>query len=1214
MPHPARLSPLVGCLLVATTPSLPAADAPPSAPLAPLSGGKGPRFETLAPEATGATFVNPLDLKHPWKYLYASSMATGGVTVHDFDGDGRPDVFFAGGPVPNKLFRQTGPFQFEDVTARAGVDGGDRWAVGAAWADVNGDGRPDLYVCNYLGPNQLFLSNGDGTFAEKAAAAGVALEDASHTPSFCDYDGDGDLDLYVLTNRWYRPEGFPKEQTIEMGPDGQPRVLPKWEKHYDAVRVGDDRVETQVVGRPDKLYRNNGDGTFTDVTVQAGIRHRGHGLSATWFDWTGDDVPDLWVGNDFDDADALYRNNGDGTFTSVLHDAVPYTTWFSMGADFGDVNDDGWPDYFIADMAGTTHYKQKTAMGNMGDKTWFMLNARPAQLMRNCLFLNAHNGRFVEAGYLAGLAESNWTWAVRLADLDLDGRNDVYVQAGMSRNFNEKDDAKALLRDESKTQWDRHEHLPPMKEPSMAFHNAGGLKFTDVSADWGLDHNGMSYGCALADFDRDGAPDFVSVRLEESAAFLRNRTATGHRVAFAFKGLKGNPAGYNVKVSLWTASGRQIRENTPTRGYLGQDEPLVHFGLGAAAVIDRVEVVWRRGQRQVFEKLPADRLYTLTEPEPAGAKPPAKEPAAPLFAATKALASVVHQETPFDDFVREPLLPNKMSHWGPAQAWGDVDGDGDADLYLGQGKNGNRQLFKNEKGVLKAAFDVAFTDVVLEEDMGALFFDADGDGDADLYVVSGSVESDAGSSNYQDRLYLNNGRGAFFIAPAGTLPAETDSGGPVAAADFDRDGDLDLFVGGRCVPGAYPLPGKSRLLRNDGGRFTDATAALAPETADVGMVTGALWTDADGDGWVDLLVSLEWGPLTLFHNEKGRLTPAKATGLEADSGWWNAVAGGDVDGDGDIDYVATNFGLNTKYHASADHPALIYYGVMDESGKPQIVEAEWEGSQLFPVRGRSCSSQAMPFIKRKFGTFRDFALAELPEIYTPEKLQKARKFSVATLSSGFFRNDGKGHFTFDPLPWQAQVSPAFGVVVQDVTGDGRPDIVLGQNFTHAQVETPRLVGGLSLVLAGKGDGTFDPLWPAESGVSLPGDARSVAAVDLDRDGRTELCFAFNAAPATAMAPAPWKETTKPFVVSLKGQKGNPHAVGARVTVSGGSTPAQTAEVAAGTGYLTGNVPELAFVRTAADEIVTVKVRWPDGTSTSAEVKADATPFVTVGRE
>lgn len=1185
--------PLSICLLaIPALPGLLSAADIESAALTSRSPAGTTLFAELGPAQTGIDFANITDDTHPLRYLYASSMSAGGVAIADFDGDGQPDVFLVSGPQANRLYRQTSRLHFEDTGVKSGLDGGDAWGVGCAAADIDRDGDVDIYVCNYLSPNQLFLNNGDGTFVEQAAVWGVDFTDACHTPSFCDYDGDGWLDLYILTNRWYRPEGFPSEQTIVAQPGRKPFVKPEFERFYDAVRIGENEWGTRVVGRPDILCHNSGKGRFTNETVKAGITHRGHGLSSTWFDWTGDGRPDLWIGNDFDDPDHLYVNQGDGTFRDATLESVGQISWFSMGADFGDVNGDGLLDFLITDMSGTTHYKQKTAMGSMGDSLWLMENGRPAQLMRNHLFLNAGNGRWLEGAYLAGVANSNWSWAARLCDFDNDGRNDVFVQAGMTRNFNDKDDPEVRKDAGTKTQWDRFKKLPPLKEQNMAWRNKGGMVFEEVSRAWGLDHTGVSFGCAAGDLDGDGDLDLISVRLDEPVAVYRNDSQEGHRVTLQFKGRVSDLSGIGVHARVETAHSVQVREMTLTRGYLGSDQPLLHFGLGEDDKIRKLEIRWPGGRRQIFENLAADLRYTITEPGTADGQPLPPKPA-PLFALNAALLSAaVHEEKRYDDFAREPLLPNRMSQLGPGHAWADVNGDGRADLFLGAARYGSRQLLIARKEGGFEPSPESFPAELTSEDMGVVFLDADGDGDEDLYIVSGGVESSAGSFTYQDHLYLNDGRGGFSTSPAGTVPGVRDSGGPVVAADFDHDGDLDLFIGGRCVPGAYPTAAGNHLLRNDHGRFTEVTP---PGLAVTGMVTGALWSDADGDGWLDLLLTHEWGAIALFLNDKGTLTKAERTGLESAKGWWNGIAGRDLDGDGDIDYVATNFGRNTKYHPDAEHPALIFYGDMDGTGTRQIVEAEYEKDALVPIRGKSCSSQAMPFIKDKFQTYSSFAKASLGEIYSPEKLNSVEKYSATVLDSAVLRNDGKGHFTLEPLPWQAQISPAYGVVISELNGDTTPDVVLAQNFFTAQVETGRMAGGLSLLLTGNPGGGLDPVWPDRSGISEPGDAKSLSVADLNNDHIPDLAFGINDGSMDAFVSSGNKSAADFLTVKLRGVTGNPQAIGALVTVHTASGKPQTAEVYAGSGYLSQSPADLYFGMGGAGTLQSVSIRWPDGT-------------------
>ncbi len=1164
----------------------------------------GTMFTLLTPERTGINFVNPIDEDHPMAHLYASAMSCGGVAVGDYDRDGLPDVYVSRGPGGNKLYRNRGGMRFDDVTDRAGVAGGDAWGRGAAFIDIDSDGDLDLFLTNYDAPNQLYINQGDGTFNDDAKRRGLDFTDASHTPAFCDYDRDGDLDVYILTNRYYHASfDAKKDPPFFADPKrGLIAIKPKFERYYTITSVtpepggGSVFVQWAAYGRPDKLYRNNGDGTFTDVTKACGIGDdRGRGLSATWFDYNDDGWPDLYVANDFEDLDRLYRNNGDGTFTDVAESATPYGAWFAMGADFADVNGDGLFDFVVADMSGTNHYKQKTSMGAMGAQNDILETGR--QYMRNMLFINGGAGRFMEAANMAKLDSTDWTWAIKLEDLDNDGMVDAYFTNGMAANFNDSDNPIALDIQSGESEWDRHKRAgtPMLKERNLAFRNYGDLKFKDVSKAWGLDQLTMSYGAVNADLDRDGDLDLVVVNLNEPLAVYRNDSADGHRALISFVGRQSNRDGWGVTVRVETADGVQRRELTNMRGYMGGHEAVAHFGLGKQGTMKRVIVDWPSGHRQVFDNLKADRHYTITEP--AGtAKPLARQVKTQTMFESTPLGPrpIVHKETPYDDFRVQPLLPNKLSQLGPGLAVGDVDGDGDDDFYLAGSRNEPGKLLINYgPGNVRWYPIPAFEADKGFEDMGALFFDADGDNDLDLYVVSGGVESFPDQPTLNDRLYLNNGQG-LFKRDKSALPDLRDSGGVVTAADFDRDGDLDLFVGGRVIPRQYPLAPNSRLLVNTGGRFTDMTPTRAESLAKAGLVTGAVWSDVDRDGWIDLMVTYEWGPIRFFKNDKGQLVDrTEWAGLDKHTGWWNGIAARDIDNDGDIDFVATNFGLNTKYHADLDHPTLLYYGDFEGTGKFSLVEGKFEGATLFPVRGRSCSSNRMPFIADKFPTYKAFALAPLQDIYTPSKLKDAHRFAATMLESVVLINDGRGSFTVKPLPRVAQVSPGFGVVLTELDGDGHVDLCIAQNFFTPQIETPRMAGGLSMLLRGKGDGTFTPVWPNASGISVPDDAKCLAVADVDSDGRPDLVFANNNGPIKAFANRA-ADARRFFTVRLKGKSGNPTGVGARVTVTLDNGTKQTAEMQAGAGYLSQSSAALTFGVPKNAQVKSVDVRWPDG--------------------
>ena len=1092
-------------------------------------------FTELDPKDTGLDFTNPLLADHPRNYLYPFGYACGGVSIGDLDGDGLPDIFCVGGPEANGLYLQTrsaAGLTFERIEG-SDTDGGSAWGTGAALVDIDGDDDLDIYICNYDSPNQLYINRstpGLPNFTEEAAAYGLDIRDASVMSTFADIDNDGDLDVYLACNRYVPPNGLPMEapgryiaetQTVEM--------FPKYERYFRAWRKPDGNFEADSYGREDYLLINEGPNaegrtTFRDVTDTAGIDGLGHALSATWIDVDEDGLLDLHVANDFEDPDRFYRNLGpgpDGTvrFRDEIAEILPYTSWSSMGADLADLDGDGLLDLLVADMSATTHVKSKVNMGEMGGRQRDTLeNGWPRQAMRNMLYLNTGRGVFREAAFLAGLSSSDWTWAVKMADFDQDGRPDVFLTNGMSRNYTDSDVPFSGRQRYGKTQWDHFRIQPALEEQNLAFRNAGDLAFVDASNDWGLAKNGMSYSSAYGDLDLDGDLDLVVANLDDTVSVHRNET-DGNWLNIRLRGRGANRHGVGAVVKVVTEShGILARMANPWTGWASTNDRDLHFGLGEDQGVKAIEVTWPGNRVQRLGPADANQVLVIEEPERFDAP---SEKTAPTYVDADLATGpgFVHRENAFDDFRNQPLLPGKLSANGPCMAWGDANGDGLADVYFGGAAAQAGELWINVGDGGFTRLEVpAFDGDRMSEDSGAVWFDVERDGDLDLLVLSGSTEYLQGNERLRNRLYLNQGTAAggmpgFARAGDDVLGNRAFSSGVVIAEDYDQDGDVDLFIGSRSIPAYYPITPESQLLVNDSRdgvvRFLEVTDLVAPGLRAAGLVTGAAWVDVDGDGWKDLAVSTEWGPVKLWRNQRARFTEiTEPSGLGAIKGWWNGVEPVDVDGDGDMDLVSLNVGHNTKYgQATCDNPAVLYYGDMDGSGRSHLVEAKIKKKSLLPVRGRSCSSSAMPFIRKDFNTFRDFAEADLSGIYSSERLAKAMRFEADGFETGIWINRSEGdaiRFEFMPLPTIAQLSPAYGVAADDVNGDGVVDLFLAQNHDHREPETGLWRGGVGQLLYGKGDGTFVPVPALESGILLRGDATTVEAIDVDGDGDRDL--------------------------------------------------------------------------------------------------------------
>lgn len=1059
---------------------------PPTAP-------SGPRlFESLPASRTGVAFTNSLPEAPEFSILnYLYYYNGGGVAVGDVDGDGRQDLYLSSNLESNRLYRNLGDFKFEDITDKAGVAGPPGWKTGVSMADVNGDGALDIYVSavNYLsmaGRNVLYMNDGSGTYTDRTVEYGLAFAGFSTQSLFFDYDRDGDLDLYLLNHSVHT------------------------ERQIGVTA----RRDTRHPQAGDRLYRNDG-ARFTDVSQAAGIFGgvEGFGLGVAASDVNLDGCMDLYVANDFQENDFLYLNDCRGRFTEIGARAFSHTSRFSMGADVADMNDDGLPDVMTVDMLPEQESIFKTSASYEG---WNLFEMRlragySVQYPRNALQVNRGDGTFAEVGYMAGVAASDWSWGPLFADLDNDGRKDLFITNGIFRRPNDLDYINyvgneaaqvALARGVTKQEnEDLLKRMPQIPLPNHAYRNDGGLHFTDMAAAWGLADEGFSNGSAYVDLDDDGALDLVVNRINAPVAIYRNVSRTlpdaGHWLQIALAGSGRNTHGIGAKVIAVTGAHRQLLEQQPTRGFQSSVDRRLHFGFGRDTVADSLIVIWPDARYQILTQVSLNRALTLHQDSAAGTwqytpvhytLPP---DSAPLVG-----ADIVHHENDFLDYNREPLMPHVVSAEGPALAVGDVNGDGRDDVYVGGAKwQRGTLLLQQTDGRFRESSAATFAADSTAEDVDALFFDADGDKDLDLYVVSAGNEFWHEFRELDDRLYLNDGRGGFVRATNALPPTMRENGGTVAAADFDGDGDQDLFVGSRVVAREYGRTPRSWLLRNDGtGRFTEANEQVAPGLAQAGLVTDAQWADFNGDRLPDLVVVGEWMAPRIWINRGGRLEEgANSTGLEGASGWWNSVRTADVNGDGAPDLVLGNAGTNGFLKASSAEPVRMYVHDFTGTGSTKQILTRYVGGVAYPLAGRDELVKLMPAIRGKYPSFASFGASRLEDLFEATDVAKAEVKTAATFESVVALNDGKGHFSLRPLPVEAQTSMIFASLVHDMNGDGHPDLLLAGNQYGVPPVLGRYDASRGALLLGDGTGAFRAA-PANESLPIDGQVRALSLV------------------------------------------------------------------------------------------------------------------------
>jgi enediyne biosynthesis protein E4 len=1060
-------------------------------------------FQLLSSSDTGITFKNALAETDSFNVLSFEYIYNGaGVGVGDVNNDGLTDIFFAGNMVSSELYLNKGNFKFVNISETASIKT-NVWCTGVSMVDINQDGLLDIYIATIQPhtdkppvPNLLYLNKGVNAegipvFEEVAATVGLADSSYATQAAFLDYDLDGDLDMYMLTNAL---ESYNRNQIMGLRNDGTGKSV-------------------------DKFYRNegvmNGLPVFKDVSREVGVQAEGWGLGIVVNDINRDGYPDLYIANDFMSNDHLYLNTGKGKFVNAIGSMLKHQEQNGMGIDIADINNDALNDIVVLDMLPDDNLRQKTMFSTVGYDRFRLFREKgyEYQYIRNVLQLNNGNNSFSDIGYFSGIYATDWSWSSLFADFDNDGYRDLFVGNGYRKDVTDQDfiaygrELAMFTTDRNRMKHIREEveKLPGVRKPNFLFRNNGDLTFTNKAKEWGLDQPSYSNGAAYADLDNDGDLDLVTNNINDEAFVYRNDLITNeaksdhHFLRIKLQGETGNLAGYGTTITLYAAGQVHYAEHQTIRGYKSTVENVEHIGLGKvpSGKVDSLKIMWAGGKSQVLRDVPVNQVITVKKSD-AILTQVHRIPSATMLTESHKTAGILyqHREDEFVDFLEgQFLLPHKHSQGGPGITVGDVNGDGLDDFILGGSAGKRAKIFLQQ---MNGSFRTDSLPAKVAEDMGILLFDADKDGDQDLYCVSGSSEFKRDKVNYQDRFYRNTGRGKF-VQDTRALPELTSSGSCIAANDFDRDGDLDLFVGGRVVPLRYPETPESYLLVNTGdGKFENKTSAFSSVLGSVGMITSAIWSDVNNDNWTDLIVVGEWMPITFFINEKGKSFSPIA--LDNTAGWWNSISGGDFDNDGDIDYIAGNLGRNSIYKASVDEPVTVYAKDFDNNGSVDPILCRYIQGKEHPVHPREALTGQIPSLRGVATRYSLYGGMGIHDLFSKEKLQNAIVLKSTMLSSVYIQNNGNNTFEVKPLPSEAQFSPMFGTLVTDLDEDGNLDILSVGNSYACEVLSGYYDAGIGNYLQGDGNGNFKAVPVTQSGFFVDGDAKAIAKL-VSKEGR-----------------------------------------------------------------------------------------------------------------